>query len=248
MKILSFLLVISALFANDDKNIITFISEDSIKIYAKSYIKYSDNRPFIILFHQAGWSHGEYNEIAPTLNELGYNCLAINQRSGGEVNNTINLTNKNAKELGKSTTYIDAYPDMRAALKFVQYNYKSEKIIVWGSSYSAALSLKLASEFDKEIHGVIAFSPGEYFSKFGKSKTYITQSAKNINVPAFITSAKNEKNYWQNIYESIPSKNKTFFLPETEGNHGSRALWQQFNDSIEYWNAIKKFLNQYFPV
>ena len=82
---------------------------------------------------------------------------------------------------------------MRAALKFVQYNYKPEKIIVWGSSYSAALSLKLASEFDKEIHGVIAFSPGEYFSKFGKSKTYITQSAKNINVPAFITSAKMKK-------------------------------------------------------
>ncbi len=28
-----------------------------------------------------------------------------------------------------------------------------------------------------------------------------------------------------------------------KGNHGSRALWQQFEDSQQYWKAVSNFLN-----
>ena len=48
------------------------------------------NAPVLVLFHQAGWSRGEYREIAPKLNELGYICLAIDQRSGKGVNGVAN--------------------------------------------------------------------------------------------------------------------------------------------------------------
>ncbi|MFT4637364.1 MAG: hypothetical protein ACI8T1_000673 [Verrucomicrobiales bacterium] len=40
----------------------------------------------------------------------------------------------------------------------------------------------------------------------------------------------------------MPSSEKVSFIPTTAGNHGSRALWPQFNDSEAYWEAIEAFL------
>ena len=37
---------------------------------------------FIVMFHQAGWSRGEYREIAPKLVAKGYRVLAVDQRAG----------------------------------------------------------------------------------------------------------------------------------------------------------------------
>jgi len=198
--------------------------------------------PFIILFHQAGWSRGEYIEIAPKLNKMGFNCLAVDLRSGGAVNGVKNLTNQNAKDAGKSTSYIDAIPDMLGAIDYAKENYAQGKLIIWGSSYSSALALKLAGDNPDKIDAVMAFAPGEYFGNRAKSR-YITSSAKNISKPVFITSAKNEKDNWWGIYEAIPTGNKSYYLPQTSGNHGSRALWEKFADSSGYWEAVTKFLN-----
>jgi len=58
-------------------------SDDDIKIITDSYIISEDPKtPVIVLFHQAGWSRGEYLEIAPKLNHLGFNCVAVDLRSG----------------------------------------------------------------------------------------------------------------------------------------------------------------------
>jgi hypothetical protein len=65
---------------------ITFTSSDNVIITADLYIIYEKSAPFIILFHQARSSRGEYIEIAPRLNELGFNCMAVDQRSGGSMN------------------------------------------------------------------------------------------------------------------------------------------------------------------
>ena len=249
MKNLYCILIATVFFSFQHKTTdISFFAQDSVSITATAYIKYDDHRPFIILFHQAGWSRGEYLEIAPKLNSIGYNCIAIDQRSGAEVNEIINQTNRNAKNMNKNTTYLDAYADMQAALNYVKNKFKPEKIIAWGSSYSAALSLKLAAVNSNDIHGVLAFSPGEYFQKFGKSETYIAKYAKNISCPVFITSARDEKDLWKNIYATIQSKDKYYFIPNSNGNHGSRSLWEKFDDSKEYWKAVNNFLKKYFPV
>jgi len=225
-----------------EKSPVSFPSADGLFITADLYKVHDAKNPFIILFHQAGWSRGEYKEIAPKLNEMGFNCLAVDQRSGGEVNGITNETNLKAETQKKSTTYIDAYPDLQAALSYAKKHYVKGKLIVWGSSYSAALGLKLTAENQEIVDGVLAFAPGEYFGKLGKSKTFITESVNKLNCPVFITSAKDEKPNWESIYVAIPSKNKTSFVPETEGNHGSRALWEKFNDSKYYWKAVTKFL------
>ena len=225
---------------------ITFPSKDSVIISADIYIKHNLSAPLIVLFHQAGWSRGEYIEIAPKLNELGFNCIAIDQRSGDKVNDIVNETHNKAEVENKQTAYLDAYIDMDAALNYAKTNYSEGKILIWGSSYSAALVVKLASEKKNLIDGVLAFSPGEYFVRFGKSKTYISDYAKNITAPIFITSAKTEKPNWENIFNSVSSENKHYFLPKTNGNHGSRALWSKFDDSNDYWNAVIPFLKKYF--
>ena len=206
-----------------------FGSEDGLKISADLYSNVKgENVPFIVLCHQAGWSRGEYREIGPKLNKLGFNCMAIDQRSGGAVNEVKNETLARAKKGDKETNFTDAEQDMLAALKFARKENPKSKIILWGSSYSSALALRIAGEQPELVDGVLAFAPGEYFERFGKPKDWITSSAKKIMVPAFITSAKDEAPKWEAIYEAIPGDSKAKFIPETAGNHGSRALWEKF--------------------
>lgn len=218
-------------------------SLDKLKVTADLYAPHKDKKtPFIVLCHQAGFSRGEYREIAPKLNKLGFNCMAIDQRSGKGVDNVANETTKRAAAAGKGTQYADAEQDMVAALQFARKNLASGKVILWGSSYSSALALRIAGDKPKLVDAVLAFAPGEYFARFGKPSDWVTQSAGKIKCPAFITSAKNEYDNWKGIYAAIPGKDKTKFLPTTKGNHGSRALWSKMSDNKSYWDAVKPFL------
>jgi len=222
---------------------IDFKSDDNLLITADSYFSHPTNTtPVIVLFHQAGSSRGEYNEIAPRLNQLGFNCIAVDLRSGEYSRGKDNETAMRASNAGLSTNYADALPDIIAALQYTRKQYKHSKVIAWGSSYSASLVLKVAGDYPQLIDAVLAFSPGEYFAHIGESKTWIQDSAKNIKVPTFITSSKDEVDSWNVIYEAIPSKTKTGFIPATAGRHGSRALWNKYDDSEDYWQAVSKFL------
>ena len=59
------LLVSFASMASSDKTV-TFLSEDGLLITADIHAPYKNGEaPMIVLFHQAGWSRGEYTEIAP---------------------------------------------------------------------------------------------------------------------------------------------------------------------------------------
>jgi len=233
--------------ARADTKKVTFASQDGLTITADLYMAHKDlSAPFVVLFHQAGWSRGEYREIAPRLNLLGFNCLAIDQRSGGKVNNVVNQTNMAAKKKRKGTTFVDAMQDMLAAVKYARKHYARGKLVVWGSSYSAALALKLAGDNASIIDGALAFAPAEYFTRFGKSASWIRTSAAKISKPVFVTSAKSETGKWTDIFVAIPSKFKIAFVPRSAGNHGSRALWSKFPDSKHYWQAVTSFLNVHF--
>ncbi len=220
--------------------IVEFPSMDELEITADVYLIPDKDAPFILLFHQAGWSRGAYREIAPKLNQMGFNCMAIDQRSGNEINGLKNETTARAKAKGLDIQYTDAYPDLQAAINYVYKEYKPTVLLIWGSSYSASLSLILAEKNMEMLDGVLAFSPGEYFKFEGKR---IADFAKNLQMPVFITSAQNEENYWKSIYEVIPSKYKMKFVPDFEGYHGSRALWQAHGGHEKYWDELKKFLH-----
>ncbi len=200
--------------------------------------------PMIVLFHQAGWSRGEYREIAPQLCRMGYNCMAVDLRSGKEVNGVLNETARRAREGELGTEYADALPDMEAALRYARKQLTQGPVIAWGSSYSSALVLQLAGTQPKLMDGVLSFAPGEYFPD--KPEDWIQSAARTIACPTFVTSAKAEHERWKAIFEAIPHAKKTAFVPETKGQHGSRALWKRFEDSPAYWKAVQTFLRAHF--
>lgn len=229
-----------------DSHSISFKSADDLLISADSYSPHdSEKTPVIFLFHQAGSSRGEYNEIAPRLNQLGFNCIAVDLRSGEYSRGKDNETAIRAGKKDLPTRYADALPDIIAALQYARKQYRHSKVIAWGSSYSASLVLKVAGDQPQLVDGVIAFSPGEYFAHQGKSKTWIRDAAQNIKTPVFITSSKNEAGDWQPIYETIDTTSKQRFVPKMAGKHGSKALWKKYDDSAAYWNAVTKFLDRY---
>ena len=229
-----------------DVHSINFKSADNLLITADIYSPHTSNTtPLIVLFHQAGSSRGEYNEIAPRLNKLGFNCIAVDLRSGEYSRGKDNETAIRAGKAGLATSYADALPDVIAALDYANKQYSHSKIIAWGSSYSAALVLKAAGDFPELVDGVMAFSPGEYFSHLGKSKTWIRDSAQKIKAPVFITSSKNEAGDWAPIYAVINAANRQSFVPETAGKHGSKALWERYADSPAYWDAVTEFLRKF---
>ncbi len=247
-RIIQTIITIAALLAlaadgfPQNRETVGFASLDSLEITADVSAPHDLTAPFIVLFHQAGWSRGEYKEIVPQLNRLGFNCMAVDQRSGGEVNGVKNRTTERAAKAGKATAYLDAYPDLQAAVNFATAKFVRGKLIVWGSSYSAALVIKLAADNPETIDGVLAFSPGEYFGK-GLS---VTAAARKVKCPVFVTSARSERDNWAGFFSVISAEGKQFFIPETAGNHGSRALWSQFKDSGSCWQAVTAFLEMNF--
>jgi len=217
---------------------ISFKASDGLKVTADLYMAHNNSAPFIILYHQAGYSRGEYRTIAPVLNEMGFNCLAVDQRSGKEVNGIKNLTNQEALKKGLATEYLDAIPDIEAAYLYIKLGIKPKKIILWGSSYSAAILFYMGSEHHNNLSGLLSFAPGEYFKINNKDlKTY----AGKVTCPVFVTSAKSEYKNWKALYDNVKSE-KSYFLPESEGKHGSKALWNNNPSHQEYWAAVKKFL------
>lgn len=224
----------------------TFPSTDGLEITADLYRAAPETAPLVVLFHQAGWSRGEYREIAPRLGALGLNCLAVDQRSGDAVNDVPNATAARALAAKKGRRYIDALGDIEAALAHARTLFPKAKVIAWGSSYSAALVLRVAGEHPELVDGVLAFSPGEYFESAGKPATWIREAAAKIRVPVFITSARNEQHQWAALFAAIPSADKVSYVAPTAGNHGSRALWRRFDDSPGYWTAVETFMRRYF--
>ena len=236
---------------------ITFPSEDGLPCSADLYLaNQAASTPFIVLFHQAGYSRGEYKDIAPRLNQLGFSCMAVDARSGGKAGGIQNETAQAAQKAGKPMGYLDALPDLLAALKYARKHYSAKYLIAWGSSYSASLVIHLAGDDPNLVNGVLAFSPGEYF-RVETSAHWVEQSAAKIqSIPLFITSGPSEGDQWKGIYDAIPSASKTFFLPvETARLHGSSVLRSNLGDAefeiknplaSMYWVAVEAFLNREF--
>jgi len=225
---------------------VDFPTTGGIQGRADVYESLDSSATLILLFHQAGWSRGEYREIAPQLVERGYRVMAVDQRSGGGVNGVPNETHRRAAKKGLGTSYLDAYADLEAALAYAHEALKAERVIVWGSSYSASLVFRLAAEHARDVAAVMAFSPGEYFQK-GVGAEYVRGFAKRVDQPLFVTSAKTEREQAKPIFDASPATKKILFTPASMGQHGSRALWKKWKDQDVYWAAVGAFLKEYAP-
>jgi pimeloyl-ACP methyl ester carboxylesterase len=222
---------------------VDFPTDGGIQGRADVYATDNESATLVLLFHQAGWSRGEYREIAPKLVKAGYRVMAVDQRSGGAVNGVQNETHRRATQMGLPRNYLDAYVDMEAALAYARKELEAKRIIVWGSSYSASLVFRLAAEHADLVIAVMAFSPGEYFKKSGSD--YIQSFARRTKQPVLVASAKKERELVLPIFKASPAKRKILFTPASKGQHGSRALWDKWPDSDVYWAAVNGFLKEY---
>ena len=220
-----------------DKETITFPSLDGLTITADVY-KESNNPITILLCHQAGFSRGEYKDTALLLNSYGYSVMAIDQRSGDQVNNVINETTKLAKSKNLETEYINAKPDIIAAIDYLYNDNGNKPLLLVGSSYSATLAMLIGEKNDK-IKAIAAFSPGEYYK--GRN---IQTEIKNLDIPTFVTASLSETEDLSTLVSKMKTDNLTHYKPTEEGIHGSRVLWESTIGYKGYRNAFKAFLDR----
>jgi len=218
---------------------VEFPSKDGIMISAHIY-EVDKDAPVILLCHQARYNKYEYLDIAPKLNAKGFNCVAIDQRSGGKLRGHENITHNNAVKQNKPTEYLDAEQDIQAAVDYVYKKY-NKPIILWGSSYSSSLALYIAAENNK-IAAVVSFSPGNYFA--GKRGS-LADKLKDFSGPMFVTSSKKEAPGITKLLQKMHLNDSQLqFIPSGEGYHGSKALWEGQKGGEEYWNAVSDFLKK----
>jgi dienelactone hydrolase len=216
---------------------VTFPSRDSLQLTADWYPVEKD-LPVILLCHQNRFSRGEYIETAVKLNKFGFNCLALDQRVGDEINGIRNETAARARQKGLKPTFADAEQDIQAAIDFLYEKY-NRKVILMGSSYSASLVLKIAATNPKVL-AVIAFSPGEYFD----DKHFVSNSISGLTKPVFVTSTREEAPKVTQLMQDVNARLQVQFIPKSKGVHGTRVLWNENPDRNEFWVTLMSFLNR----
>jgi len=216
----------------------TLKAADGVTVYGRLY-QAAQPRAVILLFHQAGSSKDEYATIGPRLVKAGYRALAVDQRAGGGLFGK----NETAAGLGREANYLEARPDLQAALDWAQTQHLP--IILWGSSYSSSLIFPLAADHPQGIIALLSFSPGEYFDS---DKQMIRRAAAKVTVPVFIASAnsKEERDDADPIMASLPkgAQNERY-VPE-HGVHGSSTLIASRNPAgaEANWREVLVFLDR----
>ena len=222
---------------------ISFLAADSLKIYGDLY-HVDHQRPVILLFHQARANgRAEYGELVRTLLDKNYNLLILDQRSGGQVFGNYNRT---VAEIPLNRYgYCDAYQDLEGALDFIiGQGYRGGKII-WGSSYSAALVIKLAYNRPQDVAAVLAFSPASGEPMAGCQPNDLLE---HITTPLLILRPERET--------SNPSVQTQLKLADTHGHktyvvengvHGSSMMIASRvkDDVSQQWKVVHEFIDQH---
>ncbi len=221
---------------------ITFQASDGQTVYGDAFTSHGSNAPLIILFHQAGSNgRGEYKSITPKLVANGYNVLQIDQRSGG---GRFGSSNRTVKSRGGKTKYCPAYADMEGALAHAK-SLTNGPIFAWGSSYSAALTLKLAGEHGADLAGALSFSPA---SGGGMGECAANTFIKTINIPTLGLRPRSEMTKAGGIPQKamFEAQGLNYFVAE-DGVHGSSMLdpSRAKGDTAPTWAAVLTFLNKH---
>ncbi|MGA7305966.1 MAG: alpha/beta fold hydrolase [Rhodothermales bacterium] len=227
--------------AGDDDAEITILTSDSVVVYGDVYDP-DEAQPLILLFHQAGANaRAEYGPIIPRLLDEGFSVIAIDQREGGDRLGGVNRTiEANGLQEG---SYCDAAPDLEATLDYAIERYGQRDIILWGSSYSAALVIRLAAERGEDVAGVLAFSPASGDPMAGCRPE---EAAAQLTTPAMMLrpSSEMEIESIRTQMDSFSSEGHRTFVA-VGGVHGSSMLNSSrvTADTEPTWDAVLTFLH-----
>jgi dienelactone hydrolase len=218
---------------------------DGVKVHGDVWRAADAKAPIIVAFHQAGSSAAEYAPIAPRLVAAGYTVLAIDQRSG---DGAFGGTNRTAAAFGwREGSYDGALPDLEAALAWAKAEARGAPVVVWGSSYSAALVFLLAAAHPNDVAAVVAFSPGEYLARKGA----VRAAAAKVTVPVYIdqASSADEVASSKAILKAVKSKDKQQLVGRAPSTHGSSTLRADKNaaGAEAHWKGVLAFLARVAP-
>lgn len=222
---------------------VTFTTADGITIFGDLHEPARKDAPMVLLFHQAGANaRAEYGAIIPRLRDEGYGVLAIDQRSGGDRLGGTNRTLAGVPA-GTEYGYCDALPDLEAALRWVIDAGYTGPRFAWGSSYSAALVIRLGADHPRDLDGVLAFSPAAGGPMADCDPNSLIDR---IQVPVLALRPGNEMEY-----EGIPEQlaafrargHRAYVAPD--GVHGSSMLnpARAKGGTEETWKAVLDFLD-----
>lgn len=242
MNLRTLLYIIISIFTGISANAqqkVTFSASDGIDIRADFYETENQSHDYFLLFHQEQSSRGESKDIATRLIKLGYNCLAVDLRSGKECNFILNETAQNAEAKGIIPSLLDSEKDIEASIGYILSQDSIASIYILGSSFSASLCLKEATE-NANVKAVAAYSPGEYFGEALQIKQIIPK----LSIPVYIGCAKSERKYVNELV-SVSGKKIAVFTPNYgDGEHGSKALSWESEARNEYWLDLLLFLKK----
>lgn len=214
---------------------VSFTTTDSRTVVGNLY-EIGNDKPIILLLHQLRNNKYEYADIAPKLNNMGFNVLAIDLTGGAAFADHENETVNKGTPISRADREVlvaRAELEIVTAIDYLNKRYNS-KVIVWGSSYSASMAIAVASA-NENVIAAISFS--------GLEKRLFSILSK-LSKPVFMTSSKAEASMVEELLTDTPKENLIHFIPKGDGRHGSSALWNGQRDAEEYWVAIKSFLNK----
>jgi dienelactone hydrolase len=194
---------------------LTLHASDGLAVYGTLSQAQPHSRSIALLFHQAHANRHEYDSVVPTLQKLGFDTLAIDQRSGGDL---FGGHNETVAKLGASADYVAALPDLEAALAWARAQHYA-RIVAVGSSYSSSLVIVLAAKHPQGLSAIASFSPGEYFD----DKNQIKQAAAKVILPFYITTDPNEASDVAEVLRGAHGNNIVHYQPKI-GVHGASTL------------------------
>lgn len=186
----------------------------------------------LLLFHQAGASRHEYDPLVPVFTKMGYDTLAIDQRSGDGL---FGGRNETVDKRGGSADYLDALPDLEGALAWAKARHYA-RIALVGSSYSSSLAIVLAARHPQDLAAVASFSPGEYFDT---DEDMVKRAAAKIAVPFYITTPPEEEDRVTEVLRDADDTHITHYR-QAHGVHGASTLVQS-RDPKGYAANLRSF-------
>jgi dienelactone hydrolase len=227
---------------------VVFRSTDGTELSGALYRSADDDAPVVMLFHQGRGSIAEYERIAPRLVAAGYHALAVDLRRGGDLfgvpNQTVLAWN------GPEPSYCDVYQDLESTMQFAREIGLRGPLVAWGSSYSAALVIRLGAEYPEQIAAVMAFSPASGEPMAGCEPE---PWAAHIEVPWLVVRPQREV---ENVeYPWIAEQLETFRAAGADthvapdSRHGSSMLDPERNpsDPEPTWAVVDRFLAAHAP-
>ena len=198
--------------------------------------------PVILLFHQGdGDARGEYREIAPRLLREGYHVIAADARGGGDRFGGPNRAGTPREDF----SYCQALAEVSHTVDLARAQGFTGPIVLWGSSYTAALVVQVGALRAADVRAVLAFSPasGEpmagcepqpYFGWLARAgtPTLVLRPRREVHVPIIAAQL-----------DSAGAAGAQTFIAEN-GVHGSSMLSpSRVEGSTEpQWNAVLAFL------